>query len=91
MLKKSLHFQQFFVFHEEILLIENYDRQDPDFNSAFTVKTYASQKNVSEEGWEHLEVLLKPNSYDLSYEDLVITSDNAAEMNIVGEFIKVLD
>ena len=75
----------------KILLIENYDKQDPDFNSAFTVKTYASQKNVSEEGWEHLEVLLKPNSYDLSYEDLVITSDNAAEMNIVGEFIKVLD
>ena len=75
----------------KILLIENYDKQDPDFNSAFTVKTYASQKNVSEEGREHLEVLLKPNSYDLSYEDLVITSDNAAEMNIVGEFIKVLD
>lgn len=74
----------------KILLIENYNRQDPDFNSAFTVKTYASQKSVTEEGWEHIEILLKPNSYDLSYEDIVINIENATEMNIIGEFIEVL-
>ena len=75
----------------KILLIENYDRQDPDFHSAFTVKTYASRKNVSEEGWEHLEVLLKPNSYDSSFKDLVINMENAQEMNVIGEFIEVLE
>ncbi len=74
----------------KILLIENFDTQDPDFNSAFTVKTYASQKTVSEEGWEHLEILLKPNSYDQSYKDIVIDAENANEMNIIGEFIEVL-
>ena len=76
---------------DKILLIENYDRQDPDFNSAFTVKTYSSQKNVSEEGWEHLEILLKPNSNDLNYKDIVITMENANEMNVIGEFIEVLE
>jgi hypothetical protein len=76
---------------DKILLIENYDRQDPDFNSAFTVKTYSSQKNVSEEGWEHLEILLKPNSNDLTYKDIVITMENANEMNVIGEFIEVLE
>jgi superfamily II DNA or RNA helicase len=75
----------------KILLIENYDRQDPDFNSAFTVKTYSSQKNVSEEGWEHLEILLKPNSNDPTYKDIVIAMENANEMNVIGEFIEVLD
>ena len=74
----------------KILLIENFDRQDPDFNSAFTVKTYTSQKNVSEEGWEHLEVLLKPNSYDFTYKDIVINIENGNKMNVIGEFIEVL-
>jgi superfamily II DNA or RNA helicase/HKD family nuclease/SOS-response transcriptional repressor LexA len=75
----------------KILLIENYDRQDPDYNSAFTVKTYASQKAISEEGWEHLEILLKPNSFDLSYKDIIINEENANEMNVIGEFIEVLE
>lgn len=74
----------------KILLIENQDIQDPDFNSAFTVKTYASQKRVTEEGWEHLEILLKPNSFDSSYKDIIINEDNGKEMNVVGEFISVL-
>lgn len=74
----------------KILLIENYDRQDPEFNSAFTVKTYTSQKKVSEEGWEHIEILLKPNSYDPSYKDIVIDLENANEMNVIGEFIEIL-
>tara|TARA_R110001632_G_scaffold55094_2_gene134899 strand:- start:2940 stop:3329 length:390 start_codon:yes stop_codon:yes gene_type:complete len=75
----------------KILLIENYDSQDPDFNSAFTVKTYASRKIITEEGWEHLEILLKPNSYDLSHKDIVINIENADEMNFIGEFIEVLN
>ena len=75
----------------KILLIENYDRQDPDYNSAFTVKTYASRKSVSEEGWGHIEIVLKPNSFDSSYKDIVINEENAHEMNIVGEFIEVLE
>ena len=74
----------------KILLIENHDVQDPDFNSAFTIKTYASKKIMNEEGWEHLEILLKPNSFDSSYEDIVISEENADYMNIVGEFVQVL-
>jgi len=75
----------------KILLIENHDIQDPDFNSAFTVKTYASQKSVTEEGWEHIEILLKPNSYDSSFKDLIISKENANEMTIVGEFVETLN
>ena len=74
----------------KILLIENHDIQDPDFNSAFTVKTYASQKRITEEGWKHLEILLKPHSFDSSYKDIIISQDNHNEMKVVGEFITVL-
>ena len=65
--------------------------QDSDFNSAFTVKTYASQKISSDHSWVHTEILLKPNSSDSSFQDIVITEDNAESMNIIGEFICVLD
>lgn len=75
----------------KIFLIENHDKQDPDFNSAFTVKTYFSQKKVSSEGWEHSEIILKPYSYDSKYKDITINKENAHEMKTIGEFIKVLD
>jgi hypothetical protein len=75
----------------KIFLIENQDIQDPDFNSAFTVKTYASQKVVTEEGWGHTEIVLKPNSYDASFNDIVINERNVEGMNVIGEFISVLE
>lgn len=74
----------------KILLIENRDLQDPDFNSAFTIKTYSSQKIVSEDNWEHTSIVLRPNSYDSDYQDIVITEQNAPEMRVIGEFIKIL-
>jgi superfamily II DNA or RNA helicase/HKD family nuclease len=74
----------------KIVLVENMDLQDQDFNSAFTIKTYSSEKSVSEETWGHTSVVLRPNSFDSSYRNIIITEENAAEMRIVGEFVKVL-
>jgi SOS-response transcriptional repressor LexA len=75
----------------KILLIENRDTFDPDFNSAFTVKTYSSKKTITEEGWEHNSILLKPNSFDNSFENIILTEDNVNEMRVIGEFVKLLD
>lgn len=74
----------------KIVLVESRDIQDPDFNSAFTIKTYSSEKSVSEESWGHTSIVLRPNSYDNSYQDIVITEENAGEMRIVGEYVQVL-
>lgn len=75
----------------KIVLVENRDIQDEDFNSAFTVKTYSSKKVQSEEGWTHQEIILSPNSFDRKYQEIIISEENAEEMKIVGEFIKVLE
>jgi SOS-response transcriptional repressor LexA len=75
----------------KILLIENRDLQDPDFNSAFTIKTYSSEKIVSEENWVHTSIVLRPNSFDSSYQNIIITEQNAPEMRVIGEFIKILE
>ena len=42
----------------KIVLVENIDIQDQDFNSAFTIKTYSSEKVVSDAGWEHISIIL---------------------------------
>ena len=74
----------------KIVLVENRDIQDVDFNSSFTIKVYSSEKRVSEDSWSHQVIVLKPNSFDSKYQDIIITEDNAAEMKIVGEFVEVL-
>lgn len=74
----------------KILLIEYRDIQDPDFNSAFTIKTYTSEKNIMDENREHFSIVLRPNSYDSSYQNIIIDDENAAEMRVVGEFVEIL-
>ncbi|MDC1504704.1 DUF3427 domain-containing protein, partial [Winogradskyella sp.] len=74
----------------KILLIENRDSLDPDFNSAFTVKTYSSEKTITEEGWQHNSIVLQPNSHDNSFESIIINEENSIDMRIIGEFVKIL-
>ena len=74
----------------KIVLVENFDYQDPDYNSAFTVKTYSSEKNIVDDSWEHTTIVLRPNSYDQSYKNLIIDEKTGADMRVVGEFVKVL-
>lgn len=74
----------------KILLVENRDTYDPDFNSAFTVKTYSSEKIINEEGWRHTSIVLKPNSFDKRYKNIVINQHNSQEMRIIGEFITLI-
>jgi superfamily II DNA or RNA helicase/HKD family nuclease len=74
----------------KIVLVENIDIQDQDFNSAFTIKTYSSEKVVSEAGWEHTSIVLRPNSLDTSYESIIINKENGEEMRVFGEFVSII-
>lgn len=74
----------------KIVLIENFDVQDQDFNSAFTIKTYSSEKVVTDEGWDHTSIVLRPNSFDASYENIIINEENGKKMRVVGEFISII-
>ncbi|ANW95912.1 restriction endonuclease subunit R [Wenyingzhuangia fucanilytica] len=75
----------------KIVLVENVDFQNTEFNSAFTVKTYVSEKIVTEDGWGHTAIYLKPNSYDSNFKDIIINEENGQNMRVVGEFVKVLE
>jgi superfamily II DNA or RNA helicase len=75
----------------KILLIENWASFDPDFNSAFTVKIYSSEKTITEESHRHNSIILKPNSYDKSFKNIILDEESVKEMRVIGEFVKVLE
>ena len=77
--------------NDKIVLVELMDIQDPDFNSAFTVKTYSSSKIMGEEGRMVNEIIrLIPNSYDPGYSDIVLNGEDGSTSRVVGEFVRVL-
>lgn len=74
----------------KIVLVENRNIQDQDFNSAFTIKTYSSKKEISEDGWKHTSIVLSPYSFDPTYKDVIINEEDAEGMRIIGEFVSIL-
>ena len=76
----------------KIVLVENFGKNDDEYNSSFTVKTYASEKRVTDDGgWEHSVILLKPNSTESHFEDIILHEEDCENMRIVGEFVAVLE
>jgi SOS-response transcriptional repressor LexA len=75
----------------KIVLVENIDIQDPDFKSAFTIKTYSSIKEITEDGWKHTLIVLKSNSFDSSYKDIIVNEENGSGMRVVGEFVSIIE
>ena len=76
----------------KIVLVQHRDIQDPEMAGSFTVKRYFSEKQSGpDQEWEHLAITLRPDSYDPSYEPIVLESDSVADLRVIGEFKAVLD
>jgi type III restriction enzyme len=73
----------------KIVLAQYRGAADPDTGGAFTVKRYSSEKTAAEDGgWRHTRVVLSPLNPD--YEPIVVSPDEAEDIQIVAEFITVL-
>lgn len=75
----------------EIVLAECRSIQDGDYGSGYTIKEYHSTKDVSEESFRHVSIILKPLSYDDSFEDVILFEDEVIDFQIRGIFKKVLN
>lgn len=73
-----------------ICLVELKDFVDLDFGAHYTIKEYSSKKTVSEDGWQHQEIVLLPNSTDESYKPIVLRDEETSELKVVGVYQKVL-
>jgi SOS-response transcriptional repressor LexA len=75
----------------KIVLVELYDKQDQDFNSSFTVKTYTSSKISDSDGnWQHETISLMPNSLNSNYDSIVLNPEDGDQYRVVGEFVRVI-
>ena len=74
----------------KIVLVEHRNIYDADFGAGYTVKSYHSTKEVSQEGWSHKSIKLKPQSTDSIYKDIILNEDDLSELKVVGIFVAVL-
>ncbi|MDN3668648.1 DUF2075 domain-containing protein [Echinicola jeungdonensis] len=70
----------------KIVLVEHSDLQDPEFGSCYTVKEYESKKHISEDGWKHESIILKPISNDDGYENIILSDDQTSYFKVIGIF-----
>ncbi|NMB37468.1 MAG: DUF2075 domain-containing protein [Bacteroidales bacterium] len=69
----------------KIVLVQLYDRFDPDTHGSYTIKEYHSKKSYHDDGsWSHNSITLKPLNNDYN----TITIDSSEEgYSIIAEFI----
>ncbi len=75
----------------KVVLAQHYDIQDADFGAGYTIKSYHSTKNETENSWTHESIILKPMSYDPSFEDIILKENDFEQLKVIGEFIKVIE
>ena len=75
-----------------IVLAQHNSIEDPEHAGRYTVKEYASTKQISSEDntsiWRHSSITLKALNPD--YEDILVKS-NEEEINIIAEFLEIVD
>ncbi len=75
----------------EIVLVESTSIQHGDFGSGYTIKVYQSVKDVTEESYRHVSIILKPLSHDDSIKDIILYEDDLVDFRIRGIFKQVLN
>jgi len=73
----------------KVVLVQHRKIQDPD-SGQFTVKIYDSKKIAFEDSWVHERIILKPDSRDSGFKEIVLHRDDAAELRVIGELVAVV-
>jgi hypothetical protein len=73
-----------------IVLVQFHSMSDPEGGGRYTVKKYHSEKIITEEGWSHQRIELRPLNTDRTYQPIIVTEVEAPELMIVGEFVAVV-
>ncbi len=74
----------------KIVLVEHLSIKDSDFGAGYTIKSYHSEKQISQDGWSHKSIILKAISSS-NYEDIVLNHHQESELKVVGIFVCVLN
>jgi hypothetical protein len=73
----------------KIVLVQHTNYYDADYAGAYSIKEYSSEKSYDEFGsWLHEKIELKPLNKD--YNPIILSSEDADEFRVIGEFVGVL-
>jgi len=73
-----------------IVIVQSNSFQDSELGSGYTIKSYHSEKVISEDSWSHSQIILKPLSNSLEYQDIILREDDLYDLRVVGVFVRVL-
>jgi DUF2075 family protein len=74
----------------KIVLVQHRDLQDPDTGGQFTIKTYHSEKIITEDGWQHERIVLRPRSDGPLFHDIVLQDDALHDLRVIGVWVATL-
>ena len=72
-----------------VVLVQHRKIQDPE-TGQYTVKIFESKKSGSEDSWLHEQIILRPDSRESGFKEIVLQRDDAAELRVIGEFVAVV-
>jgi DUF2075 family protein len=76
----------------KIVLVGHSSISDPDLGEGYTIKRYFSEKTLSDDGdVQNVRIVLRPESYESSYQPIVVTGDDEGDFRVIGEFLNVLE
>lgn len=73
-----------------ICLVESINFIDRDFGANYTIKEYSSKKTITEEGWQHQEIALLPQSTYTTYSPIVLRDEDTTDLQVIGVFKMIL-
>lgn len=73
-----------------ICLVESSSFADRDFGANYTVKEYTSKKTITDEGWQHQEIILLPKSTDPTCRPIILRDEETTDLQVIGVFKMVL-
>lgn len=74
----------------KVVLVQLHDRQDPETGGRFTIKLYRSEKRATEASWEHESIVLRPDSTNSGFSDILLKRDETTSYTVVGELVAVI-
>ena len=71
-----------------LLLVQCQTTDDPEDGGRYTVKRYASQRRVDEEGNQHTQIALQP--LNPAYPSIHLDAATAVDLRIIGEYLTLI-
>lgn len=75
----------------KIVLVQSTDIQDPESGASYTVKEYESKKMLGDDTWQHEYIVLKPKSFDTTFEPIVLNKEELNDFKVIGVFEGVIN